>query len=135
MLAGQRVALDEREVRGLGKLPPEQRGQVAVDLDGRNVAGPFEQFLRERAGAGADLDRQVVRPEQARVGDEADEVAVDHEVLAEPVPRVGVGLGQEGLDLVLRLRHERPVYPAADGAAAMASAQALTSARTSVFSV
>src|SRR3712207_8827014 len=33
-----------------------------------------------------------------RVGDQADQVLVDHEVLPEPVPRLGVHAGQEGLD-------------------------------------
>ena len=36
---------------------------------------------------------------------EADEVLVDHEILPEPVPGLGAGFGEEGLNLVLGLRH------------------------------
>ena len=51
---GQRVTFDERELRG-GESLAQRGGEVAVDLDGRDVARALDETARERQ-PGPDLD-------------------------------------------------------------------------------
>src|SRR5687767_5061754 len=107
VLAVERVAFDEVEFLVGAEALAQGFGKVAVDLDGDDLARPREQLLGQRARPRAHLDHDVVGPDLAGLGDEAHQVLVDHEVLPEPLPRLRAGLGQDRLDLVLRLRHAR----------------------------
>ena len=63
-------------------------GQITINFDGNHSAGAGEQFVGERARAGADFDDRVGRSNGSGVGDQAHEILVDHEILTEPVLRM-----------------------------------------------
>ena len=106
VLAGQGVTLDD-----VDPFPVPLAcggGEVAVDLDGRHPRPAFQQLVGQRARAWADLDDVLAGHELAGVGDEADDGRLDHKVLPEPVPRPGLGGGEDRVDLALRLRQASP---------------------------
>ena len=112
MLSGQGVTLDQLELGAIGEARAKQPGQVPVDLDGDHPPGgpnTGQQFFGEGAGAGPNLDNVIAADELAGIGDEPDQVLVDHEILPEPVPRLGADLGKQGEDFMLRLGHGKRI--------------------------
>jgi hypothetical protein len=105
MLAGQGIAFDQLELWLLGKSLAQHGGQIAIDFNGDDASGPREKFFGQRPRSGPHFDCQIGRAERSALGDEADEIAIDHEILAEAMPRLGAGLGEKGLDVVLGLGH------------------------------
>ena len=105
VLRRKRIPFDQVEPRFVRETRAQQFREVAIDLHRDHVRAAREQFLRQRAGSGADLDDYVPRRGGGGGGDHAHEVLVDHEILPEPVPRLAAGLGEQVLDLVLGLRH------------------------------
>jgi hypothetical protein len=59
------------------------RLEPAVELDHVDVARGLGEVLRQHAEAAADLEHDVVRPELRGARDDAQQVRVDQEVLAE----------------------------------------------------
>jgi hypothetical protein len=112
VLRRERISLDEREPFVIREPLAEELRQVAINLyrDLFHTAG--QQFLRQRPRARPHLDDQVPRRQVRRVGDQPDQILIDHEILPEPVPRLRVRAGEEGLDLGLGLGHFRArLYP------------------------
>ena len=66
-----------------GMLGRHSRGKIAVDLYDGEPPDAFEQWARQCAQAGADLDEIVIRPRVERCHDALDVMAVDQEMLAE----------------------------------------------------
>ncbi len=69
----------------------EVRGEIAIDLDDREVLDAFEQWARERAQARPDLDHVVIRLRIERGDDALDGAAIDQEMLAEAFARGNQG--------------------------------------------
>ena len=61
--------------------------EVAIDLYGQHRSASFSESERERAEPGPDLDHLVARADPADVGDSANSVGINHEVLAQRSPR------------------------------------------------
>jgi hypothetical protein len=109
MLAGQGICFDQRESWAIGELAPEQRGQVSVDLNCHDLIGSRQKLFRQCARPGANLDCQIPSGKLSRIGDQTDEILVDHEILAKAVPRCCTGICKQPLNLTLGLGH-RPLY-------------------------
>ena len=61
--------------------------QIAVDLDRIEVADPIEQFDRECAKPGTDLDETIIIARVDRVADATEDRSVGQEMLAESLAR------------------------------------------------
>lgn len=88
MLAGEGVALDQAEFFDRTKTPAKHLGEAGIDFDGQHGCAGGEQLFGQRAGAGANFDDEIRWLNLPRFGDEADEVAVDHEILTEAMARL-----------------------------------------------
>jgi hypothetical protein len=86
-LAGEldftRVGLDRFDVRPAAAQP---RGQARIELDGDDAPGCSRKLGGQPAGAGAEVDDQVV-PGKARVADELGRDRPAEEVLTRSAPR------------------------------------------------
>ncbi len=105
VFAGQGVGLDKMKIGLFLESRSEQVRQVSVDLNGQDLGSGLHQLLGEGAGSGADFDDHVSRLDLGRLGDQPDQVLVDHEILPETLARLGVGLLQEQLDFFFCLSH------------------------------
>jgi hypothetical protein len=66
---------------------PEAFAQVPVDLDHVQVIEPREQGDGQGSESGSDLDDMIVAAGIDRPHDSLDDLRVDEEMLAEPLPR------------------------------------------------
>lgn len=105
MFPRESIPLDQSESFIAGEFLPQQIREITVDLDGDDISALREQFFGKGTGTRANLDHDVARRDRSRLGDEANEVLVDHEILAEPLPRRTPDLGQHCLDVMFALRH------------------------------
>ncbi len=78
-----RVAPVERHVAVALQRAHQCELEPAVDLDGVDVGAALGEVGRERADAGADLERHVIRPERRQPVDHPQQVVVHEEVLPE----------------------------------------------------
>ena len=87
--SGERREVETQRIRpvqrqALRRVPlTERRGEVAVDLDGIEATGGFEQRRGERAMAGADLHQCVAGPRSDGLDDAVYDPRVVQEMLAE----------------------------------------------------
>ena len=80
-------------------------GQFRADVL-RGLRAPRKKLLRERPGTGAHFHDDIARRDFAGIGDDANEVAVDHEILPEAMARAAAaGFGQNCLNLMFGLCH------------------------------
>jgi hypothetical protein len=79
----EEVALDDGHARHVAALLAQVGGEAAVLLDGHQVTDATGDAQRQRAGAGADLDRDVVLAQVRVLDDALGEALLDEEVLAE----------------------------------------------------
>ncbi len=63
----------------------ERRGEIAIDLHRIDAAGRGDEAIRDRAGAGADLDDAIARTHADRVDDPLSHTGIVQEVLPEPL--------------------------------------------------
>jgi hypothetical protein len=73
----------QRQLRR-GECRSQSRGEVAIDLDGRNMFRARNESRRERCEARADFDDVVARSRIDRVEDSRDVVRIGEEILTEP---------------------------------------------------
>ena len=106
------VAPDERDVRPVAESIAKGGLERPVDLDRVHEAHVVGEVTSEDAEARADLEHDVVRPEGAQPTDDAHDVLVDEEVLAEGL------LGRDG-------------HGSANAVAALACVAAASSSRVS----
>jgi len=101
VLVLERVGAEEVEVRGVGEAFACDVGEARVEFDGDDPSGLLDEEVGEVADAGADFEDGVGRGEFGLGHEEAHEVAVDEEVLAEPSVGPEAGVGEKGADFVL----------------------------------
>ena len=106
---------------GLERLA-QRRLQRAVDLDDVDVARQRGEVLGQHAEAAADLEHDVLRAELRRPVDDAEDVRVDEEVLAEVALGPDVELGEPAQT---RLGHHRSSAAAVASTAASSSSYAM----------
>ena len=83
----QRVRIVHGQVRVACRPLAERGGEIAIDLDGVQLAARFEQGQGEGAASGPDLHDQIVGPGRDRVDDAPHHGAVVEEVLPESPAR------------------------------------------------
>jgi hypothetical protein len=81
VLVLQGVHLQHRDVAEIDQRLGCQLMQMRIDLDRDHRCRVFRQHGRQRSGARSDLQHDVVRPAGRRVGQQADQVQIDQEVL------------------------------------------------------
>ena len=106
MLSCKCVTFDQFKLSVLESLA-EQRGKIAIDLDRDNLRAASQQFFSERARPWSDFDQQIIRRDLPGIGDDPHQILIDHEILPEPMPRLGPRCRQDCLNLVLGLWHEQ----------------------------
>src|SRR3954463_15438104 len=82
----ERVGAMHRQLRGT-EARGQRRGEIAIDLDGLELARPLDERRGERALAGADLDQEIIRRRRYGVDDAGQYTRVMQEMLAEPLTR------------------------------------------------
>jgi hypothetical protein len=105
VLSRERIAFDQLKLRLIFEPQSQRPGQITVDLDSDHPPGPHKQFIRQRPRTRPDLDGQIVRPEHPRIRHQANQVPINHKILPKPISRLGIGLRENGLDIVLGLSH------------------------------
>jgi hypothetical protein len=75
------VGVDEVEVGVMGQAGAEEGDQVRVGFDGDDVGGAGGEPFGERAGAGTDLQDQVLRGQFGRIDDAIEVGFVQQKVL------------------------------------------------------
>ena len=81
------IRLVDGQVRMAQPLFAERGGEIAIDLDGVQLAARFEQGIGKRAAPGPDLHDQVAGPWRDRIDDAPHHRMVMEEVLAEALAR------------------------------------------------
>ena len=118
----ERVGDVQRRVRvGLERLA-QRRLQREVDLHDVDVARERGEVLGQHAEAAADLEHDVLRAELRRPADDAEDVRVDEEVLAEVALGPDVEVGEPAQT---RLGHHRSSAAAVASTAASSSSYAM----------
>jgi len=89
----QHVRADDVELADATRAFAERNDEVAVELDGRQLAAGAQQRQRERALAGPDLDEPVAGLRSDRLDDAAQDARIVQEVLAEALAPRGADRG------------------------------------------
>ena len=118
---GQGVAEDQLDVLPPGEPLLEMRRESAVDLDGVDERDTVGEIASEHAEPGADLQHDVLGPQTGQAADDAEDVLVDEEMLAELPVRDDSTHGREKAAVALASMRAASSFASSPRAAASAS--------------
>ena len=95
VFAGEDVGVEPGDVGDVGVVALGGGHEFVVDVDGEDVSAALSEEAGEVADAGADFEDYILFLDVAGVGDGAEDVLVDHEVLAELVLGAESGGGED----------------------------------------
>jgi hypothetical protein len=73
---------------GIGQFSCGNFSQRLIQLDGDDLGGALGQSLRQRAGAAADFENNIVITYIGRIYQQPHQVQIDEEILAKPFVRL-----------------------------------------------
>jgi len=82
-IGGEDVLLEDPDLRLIGELPAEARGEIAVELDGDELTGAAGEDGGNGSAAGSDFEDGAAGDVTERIGDGGLGGGADEEILAE----------------------------------------------------